>query len=257
MITHIYSYNPHSEGAATLAAEMGIKRIRHTNSRFKGSSRRTVINWGSSNLPEEILKCNVINKPEAVAVVSNKLTFFQTVKDKVSIPPFTTSYDEAMNWIKEGKIVVARTKLQGSGGDGIVLMSKDNPENFVRAPLYTMYVLKADEFRIHIVNGAVTDVQRKALRSNWMDENPDQKPNWRIRNLENGFIYMRNGVVAPDCVITEAVKAVKESGLDFGAVDVIFNQHQGKAYVLEVNSAPGVEGTSAVNYSAAFKDMNV
>lgn len=257
MVTHIYSYNPHSEGAATLAASLGVKRIRHKNSRFKGSQKKTVLNWGSSNLPEEVLKCRVINHPEAVARASNKRSFFEAVKDKVSIPPFTTSYDEAMEWIKEGATVVARQKLQGSGGEGIVIMTREDPDSFVKAPLYTKYVPKMDEFRIHIVNGAVTDIQRKALRSDWTDNNPDKKPNWKVRNLENGFIYMRTGVEAPPCVIEEAAKAVREVGLDFGAVDVVYNQKQDKAYVLEVNSAPGVEGTSVINYTAAFKDMNV
>lgn len=257
MISHLFSYNPNSKGAAAIAESLGIKRIRHTNSKFKGSKKRTVINWGSSNLPEEVMKCNVINNPVAVGLATNKKTFFETVTEKVSIPPFTSSFDTAMEWIKEGKTVIARTILQGSGGEGIVIMDKENPDNFVKAPLYTQYVPKADEFRIHVVNSAVTDVQRKALKSDWGDNNPGQKPNWKIRNLENGFIYMRNNIQAPDCVIEEAIKAVREIGLDFGAVDVIYNQKQNKAYVLEINSAPGVEGTSILNYTAAFKDMKV
>lgn len=255
MSTFMFSYNPHSQGAALLSKEMGIRRIRHTNSKFKGSQRHIVINWGSSELPEEVLKTRIINHPNAVRLATNKLTFFNTVKDKVSIPPFTTDFQEAIKWTAEGRIVCARTKLTGSGADGLVLMSRDNPDGFVKAPLYTQYIPKIDEYRVHVVNGSITDIQRKALRSTWQEENPDKEPNFKVRNLENGFIYMRQGINTPNTVLDEAVKAVKEIKLDFGAVDVIYNQNHDKGYVLEVNCAPGVEGTSVQNYTAAFKEM--
>ena len=46
------------------------------------------------------------------------------------------------------------------------------------------------------------------------------------------------------------------SNLDFGAVDLIWNEHENKCYVLEVNSAPGIEGTTLQQYVTAFaKDI--
>lgn len=255
MITHLYSYNQNSEGSKVIAGALGVKRIKHENSKFKGGPKKIVLNWGSSNLPEEILKSRVINHPKAVALCTNKLSFFNAVRGKVSIPDFTTKIDEALTWLKEGKTVCARTILQGSGGDGLVLMTKDDLDSIVKAPLYTLYIPKVDEYRVHVVNGAITDIQRKALSNAWQEENPDKKANFKIRNLANGFIYMRGNLNPPDVVLEEAVKAVKAVGLDFGAVDVIFNQKQNMGYVLEVNCAPGVEGTSIVNYTAAFKDM--
>lgn len=256
-ITHLYSHNPKSEGAANIAGALNIKRIRHgENSKFKGGPKKVVINWGSSNLPPEVLKSKVINKPEAVGKCTNKLTFFQTVEGNVSIPPYTTDKEVALKWLTD-HVVVARTILQGSGGEGLIIVDKRNVDNLVKAPLYTQYIPKVDEYRIHVVNGGITDVQRKALRKGWQDENPGKTPNFKVRNLENGFIYMREGVEAPDCVLDQAVAAVKAVGLDFGAVDVIYNQKYNKAYVLEVNCAPGVEGTSIENYKAAFEDMKL
>lgn len=251
----MYSYNMGSEGATNLARELGIRKIRHENSKFKGGLNKTVINWGSSNLPPEVMKSKVINDPKAVAIAANKLSFFQAVKDKVSIPPFTTDLQEAIKWTADNFIVCARQKLTGSGAEGLVLMDRNNPDSFVKAPLYTQYIPKIDEYRIHVVNKAVTDVQRKALRSSWSEENPGKTPNFKIRNLENGFIYMRENIKAPPSVIDEAVKAVVSTGLHFGAVDVIYNHRHSKAYVLEVNCAPGVEGTSIKNYAAAFTDL--
>jgi D-alanine-D-alanine ligase-like ATP-grasp enzyme len=43
--------------------------------------------------------------------------------------------------------------------------------------------------------------------------------------------------------------------LDFGAVDVIYNRAQDKAYVLEVNTAPGLEGSTLDNYVEAIQKV--
>src|SRR5690606_32924060 len=79
------------------------------------------------------------------------------------------------------------------------------------------------------------------------------KVNFMIRNHRNGFIFQRNEITIPADVEVQATKAFEASGLDFGAVDVIWNEHEGRAYVLEINSAPGLEGTTLDNYVAAFK----
>lgn len=47
---------------------------------------------------------------------------------------------------------------------------------------------------------------------------------------------------------TEAIKAVNALGLDFGAVDIVTEKNTGIPYVLEVNTAPGNEGTTTQKY---------
>jgi D-alanine-D-alanine ligase-like ATP-grasp enzyme len=42
------------------------------------------------------------------------------------------------------------------------------------------------------------------------------------------------------------------TGLDFGAVDVIWNAQKEKPYVLEINTAPGLEGQTIADYAAFF-----
>lgn len=254
-ITHIFSYNPNSEGAILLSQEMNLKRIRHEKSRYKGNPKKLVINWGSSNLPEEVGKSKIINEPKAVGVCTNKLNFFRALKGSENIPPWTDDQKVAMKWVTEGSTVCARQVLQGHSAEGLVIMKLDDPSSYVKAPLYTKYIPKAEEFRVHIVNGAITDVQRKALRSTWREENEGKTPNFHVRNLANGFVYVRGGFTAPDVVLGCAVSVMKEIGLDFGAVDVIYNQRYNKGYALEINTAPGIEGTSVKNYAAAFTDM--
>jgi hypothetical protein len=95
----------------------------------------------------------------------------------------------------------------------------------------------------------VFDVQRKARTR----DVPDDEVNWKIRNTAGGFIFAREGVtpsnVHPD-VLYQAQRAIAViPGLDFGAVDVIWNRSRGGAYVLEINTAPGLEGTTLTRYT--------
>lgn len=52
-------------------------------------------------------------------------------------------------------------------------------------------------------------------------------------------------------LIEQAVKAVAAVGLDFGAVDCVLDV-DGKAWVLEVNSGPGLEGSALTAWVSAF-----
>src|SRR5690606_23689172 len=126
-------------------------------------------------------------------------------------------------------------------------------EGFTNSEFWVKYKKKKDEFRVHVAFGRVIDVQRKALRQTDHEGNPidTTKIDFRIRNLAHGFIFKRHDISVPSCVTEEAVKAVEALGLDFGAADVIYNAAEGKAYVLEVNTAPGLEGTTVESYTNA------
>lgn len=214
---------------------------------------KTVINWGSSKLPDQVMACKVINKPEAVMLSSNKLKSFELFKKHgVSIPPFFTTKEQArvfLTEVEDRRSIVCRTILNGHSGAGIVVA--DSADDLVEAPLYTAYIPKKHEYRYHVFNGKVLDVQRKARNKDVADEDV----NWKVRNHDNGFIFMREGVEIVPEAEAEAIKAVEALGLDFGAVDIIHNEKQNKFYVLEVNSAPGLTGTTLENYAAAFKEV--
>lgn len=259
MSIFLYAYNAASEGAKELSSFMGVKRIKHENSNFKGSSRKIVINWGfSGNLPDEVKKCLILNDPSRVSMASNKLSFFRNVPDDV-VPPWTESFDKALEWIANGKKVCARTVLNGHSAEGLVVMDGSDTKTFVKAPLYTQYIPKKNEYRVHVVRGEVIDVQKKVLRQDRAQEAANGGPpiNWQVRNLANGFIYQRNNITIPECVKQAAIKVMSAIGLDFGGVDIIYRNESGTetAYVLEINTAPGISGTTVENYSAAFNKI--
>lgn len=299
----IYPYKSDSESAKELAAAIGCRRMAHNNSKFKPSPDKTILNWGASKMPKELLQCKIINHPDAVAIASNKLSFFNAMapdpdagrvligkvgskqthvlyhdhgyvrglavgdlcngdnswkilsikplKDSPRTPQFTDHKGLARDWVLGRNVVMARTVLNGNSGEGIVLIK--HFDEMVDAPLYVMYVPKKQEYRIHVLHGEVVDVQRKARRK----DVPDDKVNWMVRNHDNGFIFAREDGLGdvPDDVTEQAVKAVKCCGLDFGAVDVIFSEKQQQAYVLEVNTAPGLSGQTLEGYAKRFRGV--
>jgi glutathione synthase/RimK-type ligase-like ATP-grasp enzyme len=238
-----YLWNKYSEGGTALAKALGAKRIKHV-----GKPIRTgvLVNWGASNITRDIRAGVVLNKPDAVKRASDKLQAFRTLSGYVCIPHFTESLVEASRWLLEGDMVVCRTVLNGHGGNGIILASTE--AEMVKATLYTRYIKKQNEYRVHVFNSKMIHKQRKARRL----DVPDEEVNWKVRNHENGFIFQIEDFDMPEDCEKQSVEAVKVLGLDFGAVDVIYNANEQRAYVLEVNSAPGLSGTTLDKYVEAF-----
>lgn len=252
----ILPYKAGSQSASALATSLSCLRINLERSNIYNLRPKKIINWGNSgrNLPPQGLgdQHTILNPLSNVKVAGNKLTALQTLSEAgVRVPDFTTDWEKAYSWwVDDGQSVVARHTLTGSGGEGIELVGPDGYEEiFPQAPLYTKYVKKQDEYRIHVMNGVVIDMQRKARNT----EVDDGDVNWQIRNHSNGFIFMRENVNPNRDVINQAIAAVTALNLDFGAVDVVWNAHQSQAYVLEVNTACGLEGTTLERYTAAFQ----
>ena len=120
-------------------------------------------------------------------------------------------------------------------------------EELVAAPLYTQGIEKDKEYRVHVFKGQVIDYQQKKQRIGVESDST-------IRNHSTGWVYTRISVVLPEGVKEQAIKAVDALGLDFGAVDICTDL-EGTPFVLEVNTAPGLEGTTLEKYIEAFKGL--
>ena len=249
--SRILPYKQGSRSAKVLADALGGKVLKLEGSRYQPVQDDVIVNWGNTSLYRNlVLGSTFLNKPVSVTTASNKLTFFQTVPEDV-VPAFWVDKEDIPDDVFKGDgQVVCRTVLSGHSGAGIVLA--DARASLVDARLYVKYIKKQDEYRIHIgktpdgkIN--VISTQRKARRANV------DNPNWQVRNHQNGFIYVRNNVNPPADAQRVAVEAFQATGLDFGAVDVIWNERQQRAYVLEINTAPGLEGQTVVDYANFFK----
>lgn len=263
----IYPYNDFSRSARVLAQASGFTRVKrgkyaaaaNMNGDILIKEDMNVVNWGSwqvpNFIPTEGAKIKTLNKSPSVKTCSLKSTFFEAVGGTVRIPKFTTDLVKAMEWVKEGRLVLGR-KNKGSGGTDIVF-SDGSPSDFSSSQFWTVYKKKAAEYRVHVFRDSILLVQKKVLRSTDENGDPIDKTNvdFRIRNHDNGFIFQRNDFTPPEDALVQARKAVECVGLDFGAVDVIYNQSEGQAYVLEVNTAPGLEGSTVDDYARAINSF--
>lgn len=248
----VLPYKQGSRSAKALSEALGGLVLRREGSRFRPRSTDTIINWGSSitgGVPV------TFNQPERVALSSNKLSWFTAIQPLAPevVPQFWTRREDIPS---SAYPIVCRTILDGHSGAGIVIAA--TPDDLVPAPLYVKYENKKQEYRVHV--GAtpgrtnperIIAVQRKARNMSV----PDDQVNWQVRNHSNGFIYVRQNVVAPTEVLDAARQVFAQTGLDFGAVDVVHNERQSRAYVLEVNTAPGLEGQSVHDYAQFFTDI--
>lgn len=245
MKAKLYAYKLGSEGAKLLAESMGIKRVKPTGPVLRCD---VLINWGAHAIAPRIKAQRILNNPASVAKSANKIAAFNAMDGLVNIPPFTTEKKVAEQWAEDGATVVCRKVVNGHAGVGIVLAS--TKEEVVQAPLYTKYVPKKDEYRVHVMGGKMIHKQRKARKNDVADEDV----NWKIRNHDNGFIFQVNDFEIPQDCVDQAIKAVEALGLDFGAVDVIWSAKEKKGVVLECNTAPGVSGTTLDMYKAGFEE---
>lgn len=237
-----YKMNSKSAGllAAALSEELGYKVLRTTNPAFM--KRHTIINWGSS---VEFDAKRLINPPSMVEIASDKLATFcmLQMEEFKDMPEWHVKKERALKWINEGHTVYCRTLLNSKEGRGIVIATK--PEEVVDAPLYTKRFVNGREYRVHVAFGEAIQVVQKKKRVG-ADVNPQIRSN-------NGWVFARNlDHPVPACVVNAAIKAVNLLGLDFGAVDVVYSVKNDKACVLEVNTAPGIDQTSATIYAKAF-----
>lgn len=247
-------YLPYNFGSASVRelqeVSGGLKiRLNHSNYVFR-PARHLLVNWGHGDTPNFGVHLGVnpriLNHWSKVANAINKLKAFEILSaGGVGVPLFSRIRADAKNWTDAGEVVFCRTLLSSMEGRGIKIAR--NSGELVDAPLYTKLFHKDKEYRVHVFKGEVIDYVQKKLRAGA----PADRCKY-VRNTANGWIFARSAVSLPDSAKQAAVQAVTALGLDFGAVDLAQNK-SGKVVVFEVNTAPGLEGTTIQKYADAIK----
>ena len=243
---HLVVNKKGSKGSQALAKALKLRRMKVGSYAQFGQVFTPVINWGHSKAHFPI----GLNKADAVNNAADKrLTFAKLKEANIPTVKWTVDKAEANLWFANGAIVVARTKVRAACGRGIVLCKQNHPEassELVEAPLYTKYMNKDRELRIHVFQGKVIALAEKKRRRG-VTRTLSQR---LVQSHDNGWVFC-----TPDHIHTStkllAIKAIKALGLDFGAVDVIIRR--GKAFILEVNTSPGLEGRTLTAYVEAMK----
>lgn len=210
--------------------------IKTIGSKYKPNTNDVIINWGVPKSPMIGANCLNVNAHNAC----NKLQALQLMSS-INKLRFTTDQEEA----KTFKLCYCRTLLNSSSGRGIVVAT--NPSEVVPAPLYTKGISKVSgEYRVHVFKGRVIDfAQKKRIRD-------QENYNKYIRNYDNGWIFAREDITLPPSASQLAIDAVHALSLDFGAVDIVHSGYSNNCFVLEVNTAPGLQGSTVNSYKEAI-----
>jgi glutathione synthase/RimK-type ligase-like ATP-grasp enzyme len=194
-----------------------------------------VFRWGcTANTPVR----SVVNTADAIHLGADKPRFRRVLRDRAphTIPLTWFDTDGLAALLNIGKEfpVVVRPKTHERGRDFHMVNTTEQLMEAIAKCDGEYYISKfydkAQEFRIFLVQGRVAFVVEKIPRNKNL-------PAW-------GLAYNWNNVRWGEWnlrVVRIAREAFMESGLAFGAVDIILDK-KGDAYVCEVNSAPQLTG---------------
>lgn len=220
-----------------LARALGIEFGRATRaSRLGGGD--VLIRWGTQ---EGVAGSwdTVINDPYALQFASDKLRALQKFEEHgVPHPAFGVTPEST--WER----YLGRDR-HGFGGRDIIVLPTGMGDDLADSDFYTKFIPNEREYRIHVYNGRVIRTQRKYL------DHPEQRTSEYIKNHANGYRFRQPRRSLNDSRLNAAINATKALGLTFGAVDLIVD-HDGREYVLEVNTAPKCSPLTARCYVNAM-----
>ena len=200
--------------------------------------RDFIINYGASYLSANLNK----------NIITDKLKVYNILKENNILQPNIYLKNET---IPDGAFpLLARKKYHSQGRDIIYI---HNREQFNDLNIYfgniswydflIEYINKKSEYRVHVLKNYETFVSVKFDREKYGDPIVRSKKNgWSQINYDGDFVEQLE-------ILAEKVLDILQ--YDFGAVDII--RKKDKLYVLEINSAPGLENRKLQLYADFFK----
>jgi glutathione synthase/RimK-type ligase-like ATP-grasp enzyme len=232
----------------------GIVSVRNDQAFPEG--HELVIRWGTtSNLP---YRASVLNEAAAIHWVADKATSRKLMADKGLAPKTWLSgqqwgLDVGADFTPEMDVKVIVRKRNHSQGKHLLFCVNigevyDACEAYGEGDYYiSEFIDKVAEYRVFVTSGRVSCVAKKTPA----DENAIA---WNV--AQGGRFDNVRWNDWPLEAIRVAVEAFNMSGLDFGGVDVMCDA-DGKAYVLEINSAPSLTSPYRQECMAKYFDYVV
>lgn len=221
-------------------------RILCTETGLKSNSLRDIAKGLSTKLGYKVWR-STETKPKRTIFrygdLVDKLAQYKWFKENnVSSLEFTESTEVVKEWLNTKSVVFGRQLLNASCGKGIVELEPGTKE-IPPCPVYTKYLPKKREFRVHVFNKVVVAVVEKKLRHDWAGPKSS-----RVRNIDNGYVFVQTVENEPGALRDLAIKASAVTQSHFAGVDIGYNEKTNTCFVIEVNSAPGIQGTNVERY---------
>lgn len=280
-------------GATDVTGKKLEKALGVEGGREKPKGKKVVIGWGAKTKKDVDFPAGtaVINHANNIRRNRNKLTTLDVLKKaKVAVANFVPAENimKALDTAKGIKLpVVGRTKYHQGGKGFWTCLTKTHVKDAMNegAQYFQNYIDIIDEYRLHVFKGEVLHAQKKVKRNNMEQAYVDQhaakikdyaekgkvkldettlayalgrvaKENKNadmiVRSNKRGWKF--SNVKAPKKALVDvSVAALAAIGLEFGAVDCCMDS-DGKAWIIEINSGPGLEGTTFNAYVEAFEN---
>ncbi len=216
-----------------------IKVLLHGNATvttecFTRSGQNIVLfNWGRTSLqvPENTV---IINRPERVKVVSNKIeTRKILIEHGINVPITLFSKDEAMAFIEKNPYtkLIGRPGKHYGGKNVIFIKSRYDLIKDCNSEYWSEYIEKDEEYGIFVFKNRVIGGVQKIV-------NNKNKIVWN--HCAGGYFKTIYKGQYPQEVRDISRASAKVLEIDFSRVDIITKDR--KTYVLELNTAPQLSG---------------
>lgn len=211
-------------------SKKGIQRFRNDGKKYgkpPTDPNLMVFRWGcTSVIPQK----NVVNKTEAIHLVSDKTAFREKLNTAKLCPKTWFSFNE---WVTDGEQlpIIVRPRVHAQGKQLYVCRSLAEVRRaFECCPggYGNLLINKTEEFRVFVCQGRAVWVAQKT------PANPDEVA-WNV--ARGGRFDNVTWDKWPLKAIKTSIQAMELSGLDFGGVDIMLDK-EGGCYVLEINAAP-------------------
>jgi len=288
-------FSPATDTTGKLLAEaLGIEAVNSgkKGETVPPKAAKMVIGWGPKTVEDITFpkKTVVLNHPNSVKCNRNKFNALVKMKDAGIVVADFQDVDApfALNLP-----VIGRTRYHQGGKGFWECPTKTHVNSAIDAGaqyLQELIEIK-DEYRLHVFGEKVLYGVKKVKRTTeefekafiddefarqkklWEKNNEDEfnevqamvmlrrqaknaaagGPNMMIRSNKMGWKFSRIKKFEGN-LVKEATNAIKALGLDFGAVDCCTDA-EGKVYIIEVNTGPGLEGTPFKCYVENFEKL--
>lgn len=190
-----------------------------------------VVNWGYSEQPimPHTPPDTVLNPFDSVARVVDKIGALDSMSrtSNINVPPFLRSG----RLPDDGSLWVIRPAVHSEGSD----FNTSRGGSTLRAGEHATKYIRGNEWRIWFTSygGAFRAMTAKRVPMTTQGQRASDlcRSSWGYSFADNPFPQQ----------LEMAKRAVAHFGLNYGAIDMIWNDEEGKWFILEMNSAPSLD----------------